>query len=333
MQSEYVVYGAGISLFTRKLEAAMRFYGAPFRIEAKGPGNAEEVDRARTHQVPVLRTPENWMIADTTPLLGLLDGRFPRRRLFPEGPLGVLVHVVEEILDEWYARVMVHYRWHYMENTRYVVGKLLGREVSEKEARSFPLAQWGPRACRATGTESPNQQKEVEREYHELLGVLETQLGTTRYALGDRPTAADAILLGGLRAHTNGDPIPDLKVFERVIAWDEREADRWDGGGELAPFPESTPSRPTCCASDATATPTSCSATQGRSRPGRRPSSWRPTARRSATCADPTRSSPGACCRHASATGCATTSARRSRAGSKTSASPAASCPDRVARP
>ncbi len=79
MQSEYVVYGGGISLFTRKLEAAMRFYGASFRIEARAPENAEEVDRARTHQVPVLRTPENWMIADTTPLLGLLDGRFPRK--------------------------------------------------------------------------------------------------------------------------------------------------------------------------------------------------------------------------------------------------------------
>jgi len=238
----YVLYGADFSLFTRKLQAALRFYGAPFRLEQKQPRNADEIEkRSGTHQVPVLRTPENWLIADTTPILDLLDARFPKRRLFPEGPLGVLVHVAEEILDEWFARVMVHFRWHYDENTRHIVGALVGREVSIAEAREFPLAKWGPRACRATGTESPHQQKKAEEEYFALLDALERQLGTTRFALGDRPSAVDAILLGGLRAHTNADPVPDLSRYARVVAWDASEADCWDGGGELAPFPDSTP--------------------------------------------------------------------------------------------
>ena len=238
MADEYVIYGGSISLFTRKLEAAMRFYEAPYRIE---PKTEEAGSRSQTHQVPVLRTPENWMIADTTPLIELLDGRFPRRRLFPPGPLGVLVHVVEEVLDEWFARTMVHFRWHYEQNTQTVVSEILGREVSLGEAREFPLAKWGPRACRATGTESLHQQEAVEREYFELLDALESQLGATRYALGDRPTAVDTILLGGLRAHTNNDPIPDLSGVPKVVAWDERDADRWDGGGTLLPFPKSTP--------------------------------------------------------------------------------------------
>jgi glutathione S-transferase len=181
------------------------------------------------------------MLADTTPILDLLDGRFPRRRLFPEGPRGVLVHVVEEVLDEWFARTMVHYRWHYDENTRHIVSAALGREVDIEEARAFPLAKWGPRACRATGTESEHQQHEVEREYLEMLDALEAQLATTRYALGDRPTAVDAILLGGLRAHTNADPVPDLSAYRRVLAWDEREADAWKGDGELPDFPDATP--------------------------------------------------------------------------------------------
>ncbi len=238
MAGEYVIYGGSISLFTRKLEAAMRFYRAQHRIEPK----TEEVgSRSQTHQVPVLKTPENWMIADTTPLIGLLDSRFPGRRLFPAGPLGVLVHVVEEVLDEWFARTMVHFRWHYEENIQAVVSELLGREVSLADARELPIAKWGPRACRATGTESPHQQKAVEREYFDLLDVLESQLGSTRYALGDRPTAVDTILLGGLRAHTNNDPVPDLSGVPKVVAWDERDADRWDGGGTLLPFPESTP--------------------------------------------------------------------------------------------
>lgn len=241
-QTEYVLYGAPISLFTRKLEAALRFYGAPFRNATKDAENSADIEsRSGTHQVPILCTPENWMIGDTTPILALLDARFPARRLIPEGPLGVLVHIVEEVLDEWIARVMVHYRWHYPENTRDVVNFVTGRNMTLEEARDFPLAKWGPRACRATGTESAHHQRAAEREYAGILEALESQLGTTRYALGGRPSAVDAILLGGLRAHINRDPLPDIRGFRRVVDWDERDADGWKGDGELAPFPVSTP--------------------------------------------------------------------------------------------
>ena len=242
MQREYVIHGAPFSLFTRKLEAAMRFYDLPFRHASRGLGADDEVGkRAGTHQIPVLETPENWMIGDTTPILDLLDARRPARRLFPEGPLGVLVHVVEEVLDEWTARVMVHFRWHYAENTRHIVGQFLGREVTLEEAQEFPLAKWGPRACRATGTETDSQQQAAENEYFGLLRALDDQLGRSRYALGDRPTAVDAIVLGGLRAHVNADPVPDLSEYPRCTSWDETGADPWKGDGALAPFPESTP--------------------------------------------------------------------------------------------
>lgn len=159
MEPDYTIFGSPISLITRKLEAAMQFYGAPYSFERKREDNREAIEqRSGTHQIPVLKTPENWMLADTTPILMLLDSRLMHRRLFPTGALGVLVHIVEEVLDEWVARVMVHYRWHYAENTQAVVSELLGREMSIEEARQFPLAQWGPRACRATGTEDPSQQ-------------------------------------------------------------------------------------------------------------------------------------------------------------------------------
>ncbi len=236
--NEYVIYGPSISLFTRKLEAAFRFYGAPFHQEMPNPDIG---GRAATHQVPVLLTPENWAIADTTPILAMMDARFPARHLFPAGPAGVLVHIVEEVLDEWFARVMVHYRWHYEENTVHTVSELLGKSLSVEEARELPLAKWGPRACRATGTESEHQQRAAEKEYLDMLAALEAQLGSTPYALGDRPTAVDTILLGGLRAHTNNDPIPDLAAFPRVLAWDAEGADLWGGEGAIAPPPGVTP--------------------------------------------------------------------------------------------
>ena len=240
MTSKYVVYGGELSYFTRKLEAALIFYGADYEIRRKNADNAVEIEqRSGTHQVPVLHTPENWMIADTTPLLHLLDARFPARRLFPAGPIGVLVHVLEEYFDEWIARTMVHYRWHYPRSAEFASLKMAGGDT-QAAAR---VREWGPRACRATGTESEQQQRAAEDEYQRILAAMEQQLGETPYLLGSRPAALDCVLLGGLRAHTNMDPDPKeiTAGYPRVVAWSEGSADDWSGGGDLEPFPDSTP--------------------------------------------------------------------------------------------
>lgn len=239
-EQSYVVYGSELSYFTRKLTAALDFYDAAYELRPKSGDVRAEVElRSGTHQVPVLHTPENWMIGDTTPLMELLDARYPLRYQFPPGPLGVLAHLVEEYFDEWIARTMVHYRWHYPRSAEFASLRMAGGDA-EAAAR---VAAWGPRACRATGTESPAQQRAAEDEYHRLMDAAERQLSHTRYLLGDRPTVVDCIVLGGLRAHTNMDPDPreTLHAYPRVVAWAETDAVHWDGTGTLAPFPESTP--------------------------------------------------------------------------------------------
>ncbi len=246
----YVLYGWRWSYFTRKLDAALRFYGASFTFARKTPENAEELRvRGGTHQIPVLHTPENWMLADTTPILGVLDARFPGRALFPEGAHGLLVHALEEYFDEWIARTSVHWRWAYEENHAPLSLDATGGD----EAAAAQLRDWGGRVCRATGVSSPAQQAAAEAEYLRLMDAAAAQLAETRYLLGDRPTALDCIVLGGLRAHFLHDPAPRRVLrprYPRVLAWagdeepgheQEGEADAWDGSGELAPLPESTP--------------------------------------------------------------------------------------------
>ena len=236
----YTLIGGELSLFTRKLEAALIFYGADFELVSKREVDAALVEtRSGTHQVPVLQTPENWMLADTTPIMVMLDSRFPDRAMFPEGEQGALVHVIEEHLDEWIARVMVHYRWHYADSTAFASMKI----AEGNPDAAAQIANWGPRACRATGTDSEQQQAAAEDEYVRLLEAAEAQLKSTAYLLGDRPTAVDCMVLGGLRAHTYMDPDPKKVVanFPIVVEWTERRADQWDGSGELAQLPESTP--------------------------------------------------------------------------------------------
>lgn len=236
----YVVYGWQRSYFTHKLMAALHFYGADWELRAKTGNHADEIGmRAGTHQVPVLHTPENWMIADTTPLLHMLDARFPNRWMFPFGALGILTQIVEEFFDEWVARTTVHWRWNYPENH-----ELLSMDAAQGDPEAAAaLVVWGGKVCRATGVSSTIQQQAAEEEYHRVLQAADTQLKVTRYLLGDRPTAVDCIVLAGLRAHFLYDPAPSRVLRARypdVVRWVEEGADDWDGTGDLAPFPEST---------------------------------------------------------------------------------------------
>lgn len=236
----YVVYGWQRSYFSHKLMAALDFYGADWTYKDKTKDNERELRlRSGTHQVPVLHTPENWMIADTTPLLHMLDARFPERRMFPEGPLGLLTQIVEEYFDEWIARTTVHWRWNYEENH-----ELLSVDAAHGDPEiAKQLVIWGGKVCRATGVTSDIQKTAAEEEYFRIMDAVTRQLTETRYLLGDRPTAVDCIVLAGLRAHFLNDPAPDKALRNRypsVVKWSEETASQWDGSGDLAPFPEST---------------------------------------------------------------------------------------------
>jgi len=232
LKDQYIIYGGELSYFTRKLEAACIFYGLPFDMRNKNLSEPEIIEaRSGTHQIPVLHTPENWMIGDTTPIMRLLDERYPARRMFPDGPTGLIVQVLEEFFDEWVARTMVHYRWHYPESAAFASMKMAegNAEIAER------VRNWGPRACRATGTDSEVQRQAAEDEYRRIIEAAENQLSKTRYLLGDRPTAVDCVVLGGLRAHTLMDPDPKriYSEYSQVLSFSENSRDVWDGGGNI----------------------------------------------------------------------------------------------------
>lgn len=218
---KYRIYGDELSLFTRKLECACQFYGLDFERCDKTRENAAHIEqRAGTLQVPILHTPENWMLSDTTPILALLDARYPGQEMFPPGLYGAVAHILEEYFDEWVSRVMVHFRWHYPASAQFAAAIMSqgDPEFGEK------LKDWGRRACRATGTGFAPQQLAAEEEYLEFMAAADQQLRDTPFLLGERPTALDCCVLGGLRAHTlmDPDPKPRLSSFTTLLSWNAR---------------------------------------------------------------------------------------------------------------
>ncbi len=246
--TSYTVYGMDRSYFSRKLDAAMTWYGLPFEFVAKTMVVAADVEaKAGTRQVPVLVTPDGSHVPDTTPIMSMLDELVPQRRMFPDGSLGVLVHLVEEWFDEWIPRTALHYRWNFPESAAYAMADMaaqLAPDAAEpaKQMLGQGIRGWGLKACRATGVSEPAQQRFAEDEYARVLAAADLQLGRTRFLLGERPCAVDASVLGGLRAHFDADPVPraQLAEFANLRRWIDDTSLTWDGTGELAAFPQST---------------------------------------------------------------------------------------------
>ncbi|MCA9523410.1 MAG: glutathione S-transferase family protein [Myxococcales bacterium] len=223
----YTLYGVRLSLFTRKMEAALELQGVPHLYRAKTVFLRSKLEaRAGTHLIPLLETPEGWLLYDSTPMIELLGARYPATRLIPSDASGVIVRLVEEWLDEWFSRAVLHFRWNNPESASVAAAAIAAemtpfapRFATRRLART--LQHWGGRACRAFGLESAVQRAGVEEEALRLYQALEKQLETTPFALGARPTAVDAALLGGLRAHMLPDPAPRrlLEEFPRVLAW------------------------------------------------------------------------------------------------------------------
>ncbi len=236
----YTIYGYTLSYFTRKMEAAFEWYGVDAQFKGKTVLRKRRVEKnGGTHQVPVVRDPDGGWHHDTTPIIEMMDARHPDRRLFPDGETGALVRIIEEWMDEWFPRVVIHYRWNVSENAAFA-GTQLGAEMvpflpgAIQRKLGARVARWGKRAVRALALSEPHQMQAVEAELARVLEAADAQLQDTPYLLGCRPTAADAALLGGLRAHIGRDPSTArlLAEYPTLSAWMNTRPE-WSGGGTV----------------------------------------------------------------------------------------------------
>jgi len=63
---EYQLIGSEMSFFTRKLEAQLRFQQIPWEYLFKNETRKAELEvKAGTHFVPLLMTPDKWLLHDT----------------------------------------------------------------------------------------------------------------------------------------------------------------------------------------------------------------------------------------------------------------------------
>ncbi|NND67204.1 MAG: glutathione S-transferase family protein [Halioglobus sp.] len=223
-RGEYELVGNELSMFTRKLEAQLRFQHIPWRWHFKTFERAPDIEaRAGTHFIPVLRTPEKWLIHDTIALGPLLNDRFSETPVIPATPIQrALCFVLEDVFNHWLGRVAVHTRWCYPDNVSWVgprfgANSVLDRSIeeplSDEEIEELtPIGKmmyenFGKNVCEYNGV-GPDQEESVRADYTRMMTVLAGHFAAHKFLLGDRPCLADFALAGASKAHFITDPVP-----------------------------------------------------------------------------------------------------------------------------
>jgi glutathione S-transferase len=114
----YRFYAAEPSYFSGKVRPIFRFKDIPFEEIAPTPEIYRDI-RARTGLafIPVVITPDDATLQDTSEILDELERRFPDPPVYPPTPMQrVVAYLIELYADEFGILPAMHYRWSFPES-------------------------------------------------------------------------------------------------------------------------------------------------------------------------------------------------------------------------
>jgi glutathione S-transferase len=207
----YRLLGADVSYYTAKIDAWLAYKRIAYRRELATRACFEQdiLPRVGYPVIPVLMTPDNTVLQDTTDMMDTLEARHPSPPTVPSAPAGrFFCYLFELFCDEWIKMPALHYRWQY---DREFAALEFGRNndpdlppeaqraIGHKIASRF--SGWlGPLG--STAATAPA----VEADYLALLALLDAHFAAAPTLLGGPPSLADFALYGPFHAHLLRDP-------------------------------------------------------------------------------------------------------------------------------
>lgn len=245
----YRMYGAEFSLYSGKLRSYLRKKGLDFKEVRPSILTYKRfiVPRTGVGYIPVLQSPEDEVVQDTTEIIDFLEERHPEPSVYPQTPAQRLAALLLEVYgDEWLIIPAMHYRWNFPEDNQPFINdefggllfpwlpkfmrRILGRRIGKR------FAGFVPALGITEDTKGP-----VEASWLALLTDLDRHFDEYNFLLGDRPCIGDFGLIGPMYAHLYRDPHPGRLMRQRapnVCAWVERMMSREPADGEFLPDDE-----------------------------------------------------------------------------------------------
>jgi glutathione S-transferase len=239
----YVLIGTEASYFTGKARAYLRWKGVDFSEKPATPEVYAQIIQPRVgfSVIPVLLTPEDRVVQDTSDIIDHIEGRMPTPSVYPPGALQKLVSLLFELYaDEWLVIPAMHYRWTYNEDWILAeFGRTAAPEASPEEQKRIGRAvgerfkSFVPRIGVSEETQAG-----IEAHYEGFLADFSAHLRRWPFLLGDRPSLGDFALYGPLYAHLYRDPESgaQMKRLAPLVAeWVERMGEPGSRSGDLLP--------------------------------------------------------------------------------------------------
>jgi glutathione S-transferase len=151
--------------------------------------------------IPLVVTPDEKGLQDSTPILETLDTLFPEPSTHPDDPVAAFVsRLLEEFGDEWGNKWMFHLRWAREEDRLSAAGRIAATMAPKgnEEARLAVRAQIIERMVGRTWFVGSNEQTapQIEAGFRDALAQLDAHLATRPYLFGARPAYGDFGLWG-----------------------------------------------------------------------------------------------------------------------------------------
>lgn len=240
MSDRFRVFGSELSPYSVKVRSYLRYKGIPHDWVPRSPAVEEEFRRyARLPLIPLVVTPEDEGLQDSTPILETLEARVPEPSIHPEDPvLRFLSALLEEFADEWGNKWMFHFRWWREADQRSgaerIARAMLG-EDADADAVQGTAEGVAKRMVSRLSFVGSNEGTagRIEGSFAHAVELLEAHMqGGRPYLFGGRPAFADFGLWGQLY-NCWTDPTPGERLradAPRLCAWIERMLEPRDEG-------------------------------------------------------------------------------------------------------
>ncbi len=196
---------------------------------------------AKLPLIPLVVTPSDEVLQDSTPIIERIESQYPSPSIHPQDEsLKFISALIEEYGDEWGNKLMFHFRWWHSDDRNacarvLAYSRIVGDDEDEIEKATDSIAERMVTRRYFTGSSKDNAPL-LKRYLNELLGLLEHHLSIHRYLLGGRPAFADfglAPQIYELASDPTGGGIIKNRA-PHTLAWSQRMLEPRDEGDFLS---------------------------------------------------------------------------------------------------
>jgi len=202
MSDVHRIFGAEVSPYSVKVRSYFRYKGIPHEwIVRSSETQAEYQKYAKLPLIPVVATPADEGLQDSTPILETMEARFPEPSIHPPDPVCAFVSaLVEEFGDEWGNKWMFHYRWA-READQQSAGRRIAATMMPGASDDQIAGMAGQIVERMVNRvwfvgSSAQTAPQIEASYVEAIAQLEAHLASRPFLFGGRPAFGDFGLWG-----------------------------------------------------------------------------------------------------------------------------------------